>query len=141
MIQILIGQGELKKLARRIASAKEQQLRLLPALARDLAAGYAKLTKRRILVTKTAPDGTRWRSWATSYAATRSSQHSLLVDTKKLLRSIEHYSAPSGKLASVRTKVPYAGYVQKKRPFLGIGDQERALADKLAERFVRRVLR
>jgi hypothetical protein len=140
VIKLLVEQRKLKALVKQITSSKARQRDLLPGLARDLARGMAAIVRRRIKVTKTAPDGVPWRAWATGYARTRKAHHSLLVDTRKLLGNIVPYSAPSGKLATISAKVPYAGYVQAKRPFLGVGDLEQTLVDTLAARYVRRML-
>lgn len=109
-------------------------------LARTVAEACAEIAERRVRVTKIAPDGTPWRPWSASYAATRSGTHSLLIDTRELANSFEAEATPSGRYARVRNSAPHAGYVQAKRPFLGVGKLERAAAERAALDWLERAL-
>jgi phage gpG-like protein len=79
-------------------------------------------TKRRIADTKTAPDGSRWKAWSPEYAKTRSPKHSLNIDTQNLLDSIAGQADARG--ARVGTNVAYSKYVQARRPFIGLADED-----------------
>ncbi len=90
--------------------------------------------KRRLNDEKTAPDGTPWPEWSEEYAATRGSEHSLLVDSNALLESVQSFS--SGTEAIVGSNLVYAarrqfggeelGYDDPARPFLGLSDLDEA---------------
>lgn len=140
MISAAIGARELERIAKKLGVARGKAERERSRLAAALAKGIRDLALARILKTKTDPDGVPWLPWSRSYAATRSAHHSLLRDTRKLEKGFIAYSSPSGKLVKVSNKVPYAGYVQAKRRFLGIGKQENRLADELALRYFKRVM-
>ncbi len=74
---------------------------------------------------KTAPDGTPWAPWSERYAKTRRGNHSLLIDSSRMITSI--YGSHTRTTASVGSPVPYAAAHQKgnpnknlpARPFLG----------------------
>lgn len=92
---------------------------------RQIAEGLEFQTRTRIHLEKTDPDGNPWRPWSRRYAATRRPpDHSLLKDTWALVDGLQHES--TGSSATVFSTRPYAGHVQKTRPFLGLSEQNAA---------------
>lgn len=91
------------------------------ALKRTLGRTLVAQTKMRIEHEKAAPDGTRWKPWAPSYAATRGPQHSLLMDSRAMLQSIRASVTKDG--VSVTSDRVYSGVQNEVRPFLGISDK------------------
>jgi phage virion morphogenesis protein len=90
--------------------------------------------KRRIDVTKTAPDGTAWLPWSEAYDETRNhAKHSLLVSESHLEESIQNYT--TGWSIMVGTNLEYARHQQfgsgrdaggiPARPYLGLSDEDR----------------
>jgi hypothetical protein len=110
------------------------------ALARGVAEGVKQLAEHRVRRTKLAPDGSRWKRWSPRYAATRTAKHSLLVDTKRLSRSFRAQASPAGRVAKIWNTAPYAGYVQAKRPFFGIGPAEETLIEGLTLAYMRKLI-
>jgi len=141
VIQIALGDQQLKRLAKRVRLAAELTSRERGRFAKELAKGIKAIAEKRVRTTKKDPDGQPWRPWSNSYARTRGAQHSLLIDKRKLVRRFNAYASPAGRFLKVWNSAPYAGYVQAKRPFLGIGRLEDELVHRLAERFFRQVLR
>jgi hypothetical protein len=86
---------------------------------RTLAAKVKQQTRQRFLTTKQSPDGEPWRPWSPGYAATRQRKHSLLIDTRMLLKTLATKASAGGLLFG--SPRPYAAKVQAIRPFLGIG--------------------
>lgn len=113
----------LKEMLARV-SRIERKLRANGTLKRMMGRMLVEQTKRRIEVEKTAPNGAAWAKWTQSYAATRSSGHSLLIDTRALLTSIKASVTKDG--ASVHSDAQnkhgdhYSMAVQDKRPYLGL---------------------
>lgn len=86
--------------------------------------------------TKRDPSGARWREWSPAYADTRPPGASLLIDKGLLRRAIEDRVA--GGRVEIVARTPYAGHVQARRAFLGIGsrdadDLRRAIEDHFRE--------
>lgn len=94
------------------------QLQNPAGLMRTVAQGVETQTRHRIHNEKTAPDGRRWRPWSKAYAKTRGPQHSLLIDTRKMVDGID--SRSGSRTAEIFSKRPYAGKHQRERPFLGL---------------------
>lgn len=140
MIQFRADTRKLQTLIRRLGGnlkrAKSGQRRL----AQDIADALQKLAERRIRTTKADPDGVPWRPWSNSYAATRGGSDSLLMDTRELLNSFEATATPGGQFAKLTNTAPHAGYVQKERPFMGIGRAEEREIEDIAERWLERLL-
>lgn len=96
----------------------------LPAMFKVVAKVAQKQTERRVSTEKTDPDGSPWASWSDSYAESRQSFHSLLINSKELFRSFRIVLGREAALMG--TEVPYASFVQKgtstmpARPFLGV---------------------
>lgn len=84
-----------------------------------------KETRHRIKKEKRSPDGEPWQAWSEGYAATRKRRHSLLVDTKDLMKTIRSVRQGSAS-RSVGSPMKYAPHVQKVRPFIGLGTNKRA---------------
>jgi phage virion morphogenesis protein len=95
-------------------------------------------TQDRIRNQKSSPSGEAWAPWSTSYAATRTSRHSLLIDTRELLKTLEWDHDQD--TVEIRSPKPYSGYLQhgtRKMPareFLGLsGANRRDIEDLAAE--------
>lgn len=110
--------GRLLRVFERLARVADRQLY------RDVADEIVKSTKARFR-TKTDPEGLRWKRWSTSYAATRKSGDSLLVDSGDLERGIEARIA-GDRLSIGVLGADYAAPVQRLRPFMGIGPRDEA---------------
>jgi phage gpG-like protein len=130
----------LHALVKRLYAAHSRAQTEKRPLARSIANALVEIAEHRVRSTKTAPDGTPWAPWADSYARTRGGQHSLLMDTRELLNSFEPYVSGAGLVAGVRNTADYAGYVQAKRPFLGIGPLEESAAEEAARDYLERLL-
>ena len=78
-------------------------------------------TRTRISTEKTDPDGGKWKPWSSSYAATRHSGHSLLVNDGNLRDSIEFQV--EGNSVVIGSNLVYAGYQNATRTFLGLSDE------------------
>ena len=110
----------------------------------ELGKGLAEEAARRITTTKSAPDGTRWKPWASSTAKARrragTSASGLLFNTGTLARSIE-YEVIGDKVV-VRNTQEYAQYLQNgtrnmpARPFLGMGKAEETLTKNLWKKWI-----
>ncbi len=89
-----------------------------------LSMGLVAQTESRF-ASKTAPDGTPWEPWSSGYAKTRQGNHSLLIDSSRMLTSI--YASHTRTTASVGSPMVYAAAHQRgnpnknlpARPFLG----------------------
>jgi len=87
-------------------------------------------TKNRLYYTKTAPDGTPWAPWSERYARTRQGNHSLLIDSSRLLNTI--YATNTKTTAAAHSNVVYANTHQRgnpnknipARPFLGTSPED-----------------
>lgn len=110
------------------------------SLALKVADVIKEVAEHRVAVTKIAPDGTPWLPWSAGYAATRSGQHSLLVDTRELLTSFRAGASAAGQVAHVFNDAPHSGYAQAKRPFLGVGALEQNTAEDAALDWLERML-
>lgn len=94
----------------------------------DEAGALLESSSRERFESKTSPDGTPWADWSDDYAATRKSQHSLLVGEGDLLDSLQSFSA--GGDVIVGSNLIYAaiqnlggdevGKAIPERPFLGV---------------------
>lgn len=117
---------------------------------RKLAATVGKQTVKRVRSTKRDPGGRPWKAWSPSYAATRRSGHSLLIDKEELLAGLEDTSGTNeaiqrdGKETLYGSDALYAQHVQRVRPFLGVKDgsaehdELQAVLDDWGEREMRR---
>jgi len=76
------------------ATAALQQLAQadIEDLAYNVGALLESSTKERIASEKAAPDGAPWDPWSDRHAATRKSQHSLLVQDNDLLSATQNYT-------------------------------------------------
>lgn len=84
--------------------------------------------ERRIETEKRAPNGLRWAPWSPGYAKTRGPQHSLLVDTGRLLDSFRTVNA--GAEVQMGTDVEYARKNDREREFMGLSeDNKREIRD------------
>lgn len=140
MIRLDVDVRPLQRLVDRLNTGYRRTKTSQHGLALKVAQAMKELAERRVAVTKTAPDGTPWRGWAPSYAATRSSKHSLLVDTRELLKGFVASATPSGRLARLENTAEHAVYVQKERPFMGVGPKERDAAEDQALMWLDRAL-
>lgn len=136
----------LEHLRRVIANAIDVTKR--PAPIYDILAGLLETqTRRRIVDTKTAPDGTAWAKWSAAYARTRGPSHSLLRDSDDMLKSIKHQHGID--FAEVFSDdIVYAGaqnygYPPRNLParrFLGVSETDAVeLADAVAD-YLRQVI-
>jgi phage virion morphogenesis protein len=119
-----------------LVRAQRRLGRLDQVIDRDLGAALAEVleaqTRRRILVEKRAPDGTKWPKWSDNYAKTRGGGDSLLVDSHDLEKSVK--GEGHGKDATVLADTVYAaaqnfGYPARNLPartFLGISTENEA---------------
>ena len=106
--------------------------------------GLVEEAARRITTTKSAPDGTRWKPWASSTAKARrragTSASGLLFNTGTLANSLE-YEVIGDKVV-VRNTQSYAQYLQNgtrnmpARPFLGMGKAEETLTKNLWKKWI-----
>jgi len=106
----------------------------LAELAYNIGALLESSTQERIATEKQGPDGEAWAGWSEAYAATRGSQHSLLMGEGDLLGSVQNYS--TGTTAEVGTPLVYGaihhfggaevGKNIPARPYLGVSAQDRA---------------
>ena len=102
---IVIGVRELEALRARVAEAADTDLHdVLDAIGQQ----QEDSARRRILETKTSPDGKRWAVWSRSYAKTRKSQHSLLRNEGHLADSMDHQVDVSAKAVEVGSNRIYA---------------------------------
>ncbi|MBT2131222.1 phage virion morphogenesis protein [Aliiroseovarius lamellibrachiae] len=100
-------------------------------LADDAAAILESSTRARF-ETKEAPDGTPWADWSDDYAATRGSNHSLLINEGEMRDSIASYA--TGDEAAVGSNLVYFAHQHfggeeidsgiPARPVLGMSDQD-----------------
>lgn len=116
-----------------LVRAQRRLGRLNDVIDHDVAEALSSLleaqTRRRILVEKTAPDGTSWPHWDENYAKTRGPGDSLLVASHDLEKSVR--GEAKGKNATVLSDSIYAAVHQygwpgrniKQREFLGISTQ------------------
>lgn len=84
-------------------------------------------TRERIITSKTAPDGQRWRPWSQATLRARQADgtagRGLLYRTGQLANSIQYRVSP--KTVTVYSNLPYAQYLQQgtmrmpARPFIG----------------------
>ncbi|EFL88292.1 phage virion morphogenesis protein [Ahrensia sp. R2A130] len=106
------------------------------------AAAVENQTVKRIVATKTAPDGSKWSPLADSTVASKGTDN-ILVDTGGLAGSIQR--TVGGDIAIVGTNLAYAGYLQggtKKmpaRPFIGISASDEQEVRRVFESVVRRL--
>lgn len=91
-------------------------------------------TQTRITDEKTDPSGKPWKKWSPSYAATRNATHSLLIDTRAMVNTIEWRM--SGDEVTVGSSRPYAGYVDNVRQFVGLSDGNERELEMLALRIL-----
>ena len=100
-----------------------------------LATRIKEQSEYRIQVDKTSPRGTPWKPWSASYARTRKAHHSLLRDTDAMLDTIK--TRVQGTVAKIWSPKGYSGYVQLKRPWLGISDRDRRELQDIVDDWVR----
>lgn len=117
---------QLEQLKRQIM-ALQRELESPDAFLQPIGEAIIQQTERRF-TTKLDPAGIQWKAWSTSYAKTRKSQDSLLIDmsTHKggphLKDSIEAVYGPHQ--VEVGTNVRYGSPNQKTRPYLGVGEAD-----------------
>lgn len=140
MIKLTVNTRQLQALGKRLGMAASRSKQGRYKLALKVAEALKDIAERRVEHTKTAPDGTPWAPWSASYADTRGAGHSLLVDTRDLLDSFEASASPGGYSVRLVNTVDHAGYVQDKRPFLGIGRLEQEASEDLALEWLGRLL-
>lgn len=86
-------------------------------------------TQERLQNEKTAPDGTPWKEWSASYAATRGPQHSLLINEGFLQTTIQHAAFSDHVIVGsnrIYAAVHQYGYEPRKipaRPYLGLSQE------------------
>lgn len=91
----------------------------------------------RLTVTKTDPDGSRWRPWSPAYArrveASGNVAHTLLYKSGEMTRQVDaDVTGPDE--VTVFTETPYANRQQQDRAFLGLSvEQEDEAAEILAQ--------
>lgn len=134
-----------------LAEADEGLQRLQQSIAngRDLLRGVGALvkgqTQKRINDDKRAPDGDRWPEWSPEYAKTREPQHSLLVSSGQLFKSITHMA--NGKVVIVGSNMQYAKWLQEgtrkmpRREFLGLSQDDETDIEVTVMRNIRKLLR
>jgi hypothetical protein len=139
-MKLSVNVRQLQALVKRLGDAYVRSKKGRHTLASKIADELKEIAENRVEHTKTAPDGTTWDPWSSSYAATRGGQHSLLVDTRELLTSFDASASAAGNVVTLRNDAPHAGYVQAKRPFLGIGRLEQEASEDLALNWLGRLL-
>lgn len=110
------GLGDMLAKLTRIETALQSPGTLKRSLGRML----VEQTRQRLLTEKTSPEGIAWAPWSPDYAATRSGDQSLLIDSHDLLDSIRATVNKDG--ASITSDVPYSARQNYSRPFLGVSD-------------------
>lgn len=85
---IVIGMEQLERLKRGAAAlaANAHSTQLADAIGQQ----QEDAARRRIRETKRSPTGKRWEKWSERHADTRSSEHSLLVESGALADSMTH---------------------------------------------------
>lgn len=84
----------------------------------------------RIQTTKRDPDGDPWKPWSRSYrshGAPFHAQHTLLHLSGDMMNSLS--GATTRSTGEVTASVPYAGFVNEERQFLGFADNDPAFED------------
>jgi phage gpG-like protein len=104
-----------------------------PVVVQRLADLTVRRTKERF-VTKRDPDDERWKDWSDAYEATRPARASMLMNSRKLLRSIE--ARVAGDRIQIGSDRDYAAPVQAIRPFFGVGQADEDELMDLLERQV-----
>lgn len=132
----IIGKNPVEPLSKKWASRKD--------FLDELGKGLVQEVHNRIANTKSAPDGTRWKPWASSTAKARrragTSASGLLFNTGTLANSTE-YEVIGDKVV-VRNTQSYAQYLQNgtrnmpARPFLGMGKAEETLTKNLWKKWI-----
>jgi phage gpG-like protein len=93
-------------------------------------------TETRIREEKRDPDGKPWRPWSAGYAATRTAQHSLLIDTQSMVKGVRD-QVTGNTSAIVWAATDYSGYVNEDRPFMGVSDANANELESLLVAYVR----
>lgn len=122
---ITIDGSELKEISRKIRrlGARVGLKSARRSLIREVRDFEVNSTTRRIIATKTAPSGARWKAWSPGYAATRDTGvHSILRDTENLLLGVK--GSIAGDTVHIFSDVDYSGHVQAERPFLGLSTSD-----------------
>lgn len=132
----IIGKNPVEPLSKKWASRKD--------FLDELGKGLVQEVHNRIANTKSSPDGTRWKPWASSTAKARrragTSASGLLFNTGTLANSTE-YEVIGDKVV-VRNTQSYAQYIQNgtrnmpARPFLGMGKAEERLTTTLWKKWI-----
>jgi len=111
----------------------------------SLGAEIESQTRRRVLVEKTAPDGTPWAPWSPGYAATRGGGQSLLMDSGQMVMSL--YQRVESHAVVVGTNKVYAADHQfgkdrlPARPFLGFSDDNLRDLESVATDYLSQILK
>jgi phage gpG-like protein len=95
--------------------------------------------ERRIETGKHDLNMLRWAPWSPRYAATRGTQHSLLVDTGDLLHSMEIKDAGLDE-TQMGTNIPYAEKNNNERTYMGLDKKDEGLVDRQIAAWIERVL-
>lgn len=77
----------------------------------------------RIFTGKRDLNNLPWAPWSKAYAATRSAEHSLLIDTGALSESMN--IAKVGNATLMGTNIPYAKKNDIERPFMGLSSDDK----------------
>lgn len=94
--------------------------------------------ERRIATGKRDLNMLRWAPWSPAYAATRGTQHSLLVDTGDLLQSMEIKDI--GEETNMGTDIDYAAKNNVERPFMGLDKRDESLVDRQITAWIEKML-
>ena len=108
------------------------------AISKRVARTSKDAVERRIATGKKDLNMLRWAPWSPRYAATRGSQHSLLVDTGDLLHSMEIKSI--GEETHMGTDIEYAEKNNNERTFMGLDKNDESLVDRQITAWIEKML-
>lgn len=94
--------------------------------------------ERRIETGKRDLNRLRWAPWSPRYAATRGTQHSLLIDTGDLLASMEIKDI--GDETHMGTNIEYAEKNNIERTFMGLDKQDESLVNRQITAWIEGIL-
>ncbi|MEL6183076.1 MAG: hypothetical protein AAFU79_00535 [Myxococcota bacterium] len=132
MLEGFYDGDDLGQLAQRIDRiAGDEMLRVVGAAA-------AASMQDRISESKTSPAGEKWRAWSPAYAKTRSASHSLGIDTRAMVSSIDY---EVGRDVEVGATVDHAKYFNADRAFVGLSAEDAEDIAKAIHKHAKRVIR
>lgn len=123
-----------------VQAALKRLQRITPRpVMRAVALQIQEQVERRIESEKRAPNGLRWAPWSRGYARTRRPEHSLLIDTGRLLESFRTINV--GSEVQMGTDVEYARKNDKEREFMGLSESNKREVRDVIDEWLRERLR